>query len=320
MTLGTSPRTALLAAALLASAGPLSATPYTPVDDPATEVDEAALERDRHERMTVPVTIDGEGPYRFLIDTAAQATVVTHELVDDLALKRSGTALLVAMGSSQRVETIELDGLEFANRSISGLVAPLLHAQHIGADGILGLDSLQDLRVLLDFRERRMLVADADTLGGNAGYDIIVRARPKLGQMIITDARVNGVKTAVIIDTGAQNTIANPALISKLRGRKGDDITTVDVLGTQLLSKSLMVRTLQLGDVVLSSVPVAITDSPIFAALGLGDKPALVLGIGNLQVFDRVAIDFPTRRILFDVPKEQRNGSGSIWNWTRVKL
>ncbi len=89
--------------------------------------DEATLTADRHRRMTVPVTIAGEGPYRFLIDTGAQATVVTHRLVEDLALRRSGTAALVAMGSSRRVETVELDDLEFANRSVSGLISPLLH-------------------------------------------------------------------------------------------------------------------------------------------------------------------------------------------------
>ena len=239
-------------------------------------------------------------------------------MVDDLALRRSGTAMLVAMGSSKRVETIELDDLEFANRTVSGLVAPLLHAHHIGADGILGLDSLQDMRVLIDFRERRMLVADAASLGGNSGYEIVVRARPKLGQMIITDARVNGVKTAVIIDTGAQNTIINPSLLAKLRGRRGEQVTSVDVLGTTLLSQSMIVRSLQMGEIMLSNVPVAITDSPIFEALGLGQKPALVLGIGNLQVFNRVAIDFPTRRILFDVPEEYARGRSAMSTFQRI--
>lgn len=314
------PRLSFLLAVGLAIAGPAGAQSDEGAPLPATNIAETDLERDRHERMTVPVTIDGAGPYRFLIDTGSQATVVTHELVDELALRRSGTALLVAMGGSQHVETIELDDLEFANRSVSGLIAPLLHADHVGADGILGLDSLQDMRVLIDFRERRMLVADADSLGGNSGYEIIVRARPKLGQMIITDARVNGVKTAVIIDTGAQNTIANPALISKLRGRKGEEITSIDVLGTQLLSKSVMVRNLQIGDVVLTGVPVAITDSPIFAALGLGDKPALVLGVGNLQVFNRVAIDFPTRRILFDIPNKSAAERAVMTSITKVGL
>lgn len=267
--------------------------------------DEATLTADRHKRMTVPVTIAGEGPYRFLIDTGAQATVVTHRLVEDLALRRSGTATLVAMGSSRQVETVELDDLEFANRSVSGLISPLLHNSNIGADGILGLDSLQDTRVLIDFRERRMAIADAEYEESNSGYEIIVRARKKLGQMIITDARIDGVRAAVVIDTGAQNSIANPVLLRKLRARERHEIVSVDVLGTQLTSRATFLRSLQIGRAEMTNVQIGFADSPIFAALGLSRRPALVLGMNNLRVFDRVAIDFSTRRILFDMPSRR---------------
>ena len=267
--------------------------------------DEATLTADRHKRMTVPVTIAGEGPYRFLIDTGAQATVVTHQLVEDLALRRSGTATLVAMGSSRQVETVELDDLEFANRSVSGLISPLLHTSNIGADGILGLDSLQDTRVLIDFRERRMAIADAEYEESNSGYEIIVRARKKLGQMIITDARIDGVRAAVVIDTGAQNSIANPVLLRKLRARERHEIVSVDVLGTQLTSRAIFLRSLQIGRAEMTNVQIGFADSPIFATLGLSRRPALVLGMNNLRVFDRVAIDFSTKRILFDMPSRR---------------
>ena len=267
--------------------------------------DAATLTADRHKRMTVPVTIAGEGPYRFLIDTGAQATVVTHQLVEDLALRRSGTATLVAMGSSRQVETVELDDLEFANRSVSGLISPLLHTSNIGADGILGLDSLQDTRVLIDFRERRMAIADAEYEESNSGYEIIVRARKKLGQMIITDARIDGVRAAVVIDTGAQNSIANPVLLRKLRARERHEIVSVDVLGTQLTSRAIFLRSLQIGRAEMTNVQIGFADSPIFAALGLSRRPALVLGMNNLRVFDRVAIDFSTKRILFDMPSRR---------------
>ena len=267
--------------------------------------DEALLQADRHERMTVPVTIAGAGPYRFLIDTGAQATVVTPALAGDLALRRRGTAMLVAMGSSREVETVELDELEFAGRSISGLVSPLLQSNHIGADGILGLDSLQDTRVLIDFRERRMAVADAELEDSNSGYEIIVRARRKLGQMIITDAKIDGVRTAVVIDTGAQNSIANPVLLRKLRARERHEMLSVDVLGTQIVSRAAFLKSLQIGRAELTNVQIGFSDSPIFAALGLERKPALVLGMNNLRVFDRVAIDFGERRILFDMPSRR---------------
>jgi predicted aspartyl protease len=273
-----------------------------PASDPAQPVDEAALLRDRHERMTVPVTIAGAGPFRFLIDTGAQATVVTHQLVDDLALRHSGKATLIAMGGTSEVDTVELDELEFANRTINGLISPALDATHVGADGILGLDSLQDTRVLIDFRAGRMKIADVPAEESNSGYEIIVRARRKLGQMIITDAKVDGVRTSVIIDTGAQTSMANSVLLRRIRARERSEVQSVDVLGTQMSNAAVWVRKMEIGGAEISNMPVAIADSPIFAALGLEGKPSLILGVANLRAFDRVAIDFSKQRILFDVP------------------
>ena len=279
--------------------------------DPA-EIERIRLQRDRHERITVPVTIAGEGPYRFLIDTGSQATAVTRRVVTDLALEPTGQATLIAMGSREIVETISLNGLEFANRRLNGITAPLLKTQNIGADGILGLDSLQDLRVQIDFRENRMAVADAESLGGDVGFEIVVRARRKLGQMIITNARVNGVRTAVVIDTGAQNSIGNRVLRRKLRARdENEQQTSTDVNGTELHSDLAFARKLTIGGLELSRVPIGFAESPVFAALGLDKRPALVLGMNNLRLLNRVAIDFSSREILFDLPTAARQRTKS---------
>lgn len=298
---------AISTAALLACV-PASAQPPHDAPPPDTPVEanedlvEVAFDKDRYERMTVAVTIGGQGPYRFFIDTGAQATVVTRPVIDAISLSPSGRATLVAMGSSKSVETVEIDGLEFADRSLSGLTAPLLEKEHIGADGILGLDSLQDLRVLIDFTADSMSVADARELGGNTGYEIVVRARAKLGQMIITDARLNGVRTAVIIDTGAQNSMGNLALLKKLRKRAEEEMESTDVHGVKVKSNLAFAERLVIGDMELQDIPIGFADSPAMDALGFADKPALILGMGNLHLFERVAIDFATRRVLFDLP------------------
>jgi len=281
------------------------APPPTILPDEANPIEDFEIALDRYLRMTVPVTIAGAGPFRFLIDTGAQATVVTHRVTDRLQLVPSGQALLVAMGSSRMVETIELDGLEFANRRLDGLTAPLLEARHIGADGILGLDSLQNLRVLMDFRENRISVADAHDDRGT-GYEIVVRARRKLGQMIITDARIDGVRTAIIIDTGAANSHGNAALRRRLRARQLDELLTTDVHGFEVRSDLTFAGTLRIGGLTMTKVPIGYADSPVFAQLGLDDRPALILGMQNLRAFDRVAIDFADRRILFDLPDGSR--------------
>ena len=294
---------AAIAALLLAQAGAV------PVDDgagadpqPATTTTVDPLTIDRYERLTVPVTIHGEN-FRFLIDTGAQATAVTRRVTERLALEPDGVATLVAMGSRKQVPTVELHDLEFADRSFSNLTSPLLEAHHIGADGILGLDSLQDLRVLIDFRANSIAVDDAHELGGNTGFEIVVRARRKLGRMIISNATIDGVKTAVIIDTGAQNSVGNLALLRKLRARQGAEVTATDVNGATLTSRIGVARELEIGNLTMQSIPIGFADSPALDALGLGKRPALILGMRNLRLFDRVAIDFATRRVLFDLPR-----------------
>jgi predicted aspartyl protease len=289
---------ATFAVCVLALAAPLAAQ----ADQPAIADELVAGGSDRHQRMTVPVRIEGEGPFHFLIDTGAQATVVTRSLRDRLNLPTAGRATLVGMAARKEVELVQLDGLEFAARVFDAIEAPLLEAQHVGADGILGLDSLQDLRVLIDFRDHTIAVNDARALGGDRGYEIVVRARNKLGRLIITNATVDGVKTAVIIDTGAQGSVGNRELQRRLRARERAEVTTTDVTGATLTGSLAYARTIEIDRMRLSGVPITYAEAPAFAALGLAEKPAMVLGMGDLRAFDRIAIDFAQRTVLFDLP------------------
>lgn len=288
----------LLGAALCAV---LPAQAQTPAADAQQSV--VIADRDRHERMTVPVTVNGVGPFRFLVDTGAQATVVTSQVTQALGLLPTGRATLVAMASRNSVDTVALEGLEFAGRRFGALITPLLQGRDIGADGIIGLDSLQDLRVVIDFRADSITVGDAFP-GERAGYEIVVRARRKLGQMIITDAQIGGVRTSVIVDTGSWYSLGNRALQRKLRAKETHTIKATDVAGASLTSEVALVRELRIGRIGLANVPVGFADSPAFTALDLENTPALILGMGNLRPFERVAIDFASKRVLFDVPAE----------------
>jgi hypothetical protein len=52
----------------------------------------------------------------------------------------------------------------------------------------------------------------------------------------------------------------------------------------------------------LNNTLIAFSDAPPFARLGLRKRPALLLGMAQLRLFHRVAIDFGARRILFAMP------------------
>jgi len=282
---------------------PLAEAIAPALNDPATEV--LDLEEERYNRFTVPVMVEGTGPFDFMIDTGSQATAVTRQINEGLALTPSGTATLVGMASRRPVDIVEVDEMTFGTHTVYDLISPVLDRQHVGADGILGLDSLQDFRVLIDFREETIAVQDVSEIGNyRRGFEIIVRARQELGQLLITDALVEGVRATVIIDTGAQGSIGNLALQERMRSRRATDVTTTDVNGVDMVGQLRVVRSLSIEGLTLTDVPLAFADAPAFDALGLSDTPVLSLGMQHLRIFDRVAIDFSRQRILFDVPRD----------------
>lgn len=260
---------------------------------------------DANDRLTVPVRIGEHGPFRFLLDTGAQNTVVSSTLANQLALPAGQRATVIGVAGRKEVDTVEIDEIMLGKRSYFGLLAPKLEREHIGADGILGLDGLQNQRVLLDFGKNLIAVDDARNLGGDRGYEIVVRAHRKSGQLIMTNARIDGVKVDVVVDTGAEVTIGNLALQRALTARRvaQQRVAVHSVTGQVLEADLALTRKMALSDMTLTNVAIVYADAPPFAALDLAEKPALLLGMRELRMFDRVAIDFSTRRILFDLPK-----------------
>ena len=78
--------------------------------------------------------------------------------------------------------------------------------------------------------------------------------------------------------------------------------TLTSVTGGTLTGEVARIRSVTMGRVNLIEVPVIFADASPFAELGMQDKPALLLGISALRVFDRVAIDFGRGKVDFLLP------------------
>lgn len=294
---------------LIAAAAPLSLLTVLPIaagqnaTSEASGIDIIRTDGDGHGRLTVPVRIGKDGPYDFLIDTGAERTVLARGLADRLGLVPSGRATMIGVAGSLAVDLVDVAEVRLGSRTFYDLSAPLLEGRHIGADGIIGLDGLRKQRVLIDFKRNIIAVDDARELGGNRGFEIVVRARRRGDQLIMANALVDGVKTDVVIDTGAQSTIGNRALQRALTRRRAPEPTSLtSVTGQQIPAELVFARKVSIGHLDLTEMPVVFADSPPFERLNLSEKPALLLGMGQLRAFQRVAIDFETRKILFDLP------------------
>ena len=295
-----------LAAAFPAPLGqPIEAGRVTGQDGEIIEIEE-----DRTDRMTVPVSIEGKGPFDFVIDTGAERTVVSRKIAERLGLEDEEPAELMSMAGLSMVDMVYVPSLQMGSKEYGGLVSPVLAARHIGADGILGLDGLQDQRILFDFADSQITVEDSNhQRSGISPREIVVTARRRSGQLIFTDATIAGIKVNVIVDTGAQVSIANPKLqkrLNRLRDREGEESSLIAVTGDTLGVEFGRARNFKIGRAQFDNLLVAFADAPPFAQFGMRDKPALLLGMDILRKFDRVAIDFVQRKIYFLPPKNAR--------------
>ena len=299
-------RSVLLAPLALVAAAPLGGQELPP---PGAEEQGAVVgvATDRWERMTVPVSIDGSGPYPFVVDTGAERTVISEELARDLQLGPGQRVRLHSMSEVSRIETVKIMGLEIAGKTVREIHAPALQRRNIGAEGILGVDSLKSQRVSFDFARQQMTVTPSRRTEEKwHGDTIVITARSRFGHLVLVDASLDGQKVWVILDTGAQTTVGNSALRRRLeaKARLGQTwpIEMLSVTGGRVKADQTVAKTMRLGDVDIRNMPIAFADVHPFTKLDLMDRPAILLGMDALRLFERVSVDFANRRVRLLAP------------------
>ena len=308
------PYTFLIAVALAAPAAAAPATtemnaiPGPPEIDRTTITEDIAFRNDRHDRMTIPVRVGSRG-YRFLVDTGADRTAVSTAVAAELKLTNGPIANLHSITGVTPVRTANVPFLQISRNQARSVEAPVLERVHMGADGILGVDSLRSQRVLFDFRTRMIsIVPSAYRIEREDKDAIVVRGKLKRGHLIVTRADANGVPLTVVLDTGSELTLGNPALRAKLEARRklgaGEPIEMTSVTGQKLVGEVFKLKRVEIGGVVLRDLLVMFADAPIFRSLKLTDRPGVLLGMNAMRAFDRVSIDFARKQLRMVVPQQ----------------
>jgi hypothetical protein len=255
-------------------------------------------------RLSVEVLVDGRGPYRFIVDSGADTSVVGLRIAHDLQLPLATPAILNGMTDRNIVDRVKVDRLTVGSNTVGDLELPALREEDVGGDGIVGIDALVEQRLMMDFEKHLIKVEDARTPEKFDPNDIVIIARRQHGQLILTHVKAAGYDLDAVIDTGSEITIGNTALRDKLMRRNRDKFVTVPVIG--VTGKTLNIQfarigELQLGPVTLRDVPMAFADVPPFKMFGLSDDPALLLGTDLLDTFRRISLDFRARKVRFQL-------------------
>ncbi len=265
--------------------------------------------RDATHRLTVDVQINGFGPYRFLIDTGADRSVLSAEVAAAIGLTLGDMVMLRGVVRAIGTETVTIRELSFGSIRCRNLLIPTLPADLLGADGYLGLDVLDKHLVTLDFKRQTLQVTEPRSRFSAfwaAQNEVRVRAIGTRGHLRALNCIVDGVAAAAFIDTGADVCAGNNALATALANRDPrfetlGHVSLTDVTGGAIFGNAAMVRSIQLNEVTFTDCPLVIADFEIFDVWGLGDRPALLIGVNLLREFSRVSIDYGLKEIRFDL-------------------
>ncbi len=274
---------------------------------------------DATRRMAVAVMVDGQGPFSFLVDTGAERTIIARELAARLGLDRSERLRLATIGTSVAVApSFRVASLEMTDLRLNPFDAPAFAGRHIGAAGLIGVDMLEKRRLLIDFRKEKMeiLASRRHARPLIRGSDaIVVTAHNSAGRLILSNARIDGRHIDVVVDTGAQSSVGNLAL-QKLISARGQNSMPFSpavlgaVTGEDVPAVRTAIKRIEIEGISINDLPVSFANSKAFDALGLNKRPALLLGMDSLSLFDRVEIDFPNKRVVLDMPSGARRETG----------
>jgi predicted aspartyl protease len=286
---------------------------------PPTQAELVAFRSDPVLRMTIPIEIAGTTQH-FLIDTGAQRTGISIELARALELEDNDPLLVTGFAGTSLVPTYDLPPVKFSRDPRKNLRALAFKRSWIGADGFLGLDALRGKRVVFNFSDSEMIVENAPMKAKPVGIGANAAARIKIehDQLVFADATVDRLRAKAILDTGSSISVGNEALRRELarRGRLGPAVPVkiLAVTGEVIDAQYVIVKNLWIGEVRISNMPVAFAgDGEPFDTLGFDEKPALLLGMDALRLFDKVAIDFANHQVSFS--RGERPGE-TFWRIT----
>ena len=319
----------LLAAALLGAASPCLGTESTapqlppgeatipttaPPPDPQASsrpgIEEVKVEapepryvaptlRDSIGRIWAPVLINGQGPFRLVLDTGASKSALLPRVARALNVPLAPSSMRVhGVTGSIDVSTITINQLEVGDLLMGTSTLPIVPDVFGGADGVLGNEALGDKRIYIDFRRDRIQIMRSRSERPGAGMSKIPLKLTR-GKLLAFKTRIGSVPTTAVIDTGAQRTIGNQALRTALNRSKRHAVQE-EIIGVTLdVERGDNIRTppIAFGKATITGARVTFTDTSIFSHWELTAEPAVLLGMDVLGTLDVLVIDYKTQEL-----------------------
>jgi len=265
----------------------------------------APTTRDRIGRIMAPVVINGQGPFRFIVDTGASRSAISPRLAARLGLVPAADSFVTIHGvtgagtvPSVVVDEFKAGDIVLRNRRLP-VIEPTVFAD---ADGILGVEGFDGMRITVDFEKDQIEITRASR-AWRAGEWSRVPVRLRFGRLMVANATIGRKRVKAVIDTGAERTLGNLALRSLLHLDKAAEKESTErrVTGATAeieTANSIPAPEISLGGVGIRRLDVAFADLNVFRVWGLENEPAIVIGMDALGTTHGLLFDYKRAELL----------------------
>ena len=261
--------------------------------------------------ILVDTMVNGQGPFRFALDTAASISVLldsTAEAANVVAHTDKRVRLQGMTGSGSfpaaEVGRIDVGGLSWDSPMLVLLPDSSPVAGRV--DGILGIDFLSRYAVAYSADDRvirfypRELVQEQQ---GYRGWTTIplyeIRVASSDASILGFAIMISGHRVSAIFDLGSDTSLMNHRAARELgvHTRRRQDVGVSGAFGSTIVATKLIFWEISTGGQRWHRKNFLVADFPVFEALGLQTKPAAVAGTDLFGDRDFV-IDFAGMRLL----------------------
>lgn len=262
--------------------------------------------------ITVKATVNGGGPYDFVLDTGSTLTLVFETFADEMDFAPTGEAPrrvlgLVGFGA---VDTYHIGDIALGAAAITdhiGAILPDWGAPRRTPAGIIGLDFLRQYALYFDRDASMLYLYPHGGIPKNLTRNLVsVKLTPnsfgsRYDALYTVHGRLNRSRDMTFIfDLGSASTLVNYAAAERIYSGTvirslGEGLTTgsrlKDIFDDRTQAKTALIKELRIGRVSWSNHGVWVYDSPLFDELNV---QKLAYGLAGVDlILDRnFALDF----------------------------
>jgi predicted aspartyl protease len=251
--------------------------------------------------ILLPVRVNGDGPFEFILDTGAGTSLLSSDLAKKLNIKIISTKEGQSAGGKISVSLAKVDSLAVGQVKLDEVDVGIVDLSHIAKaigtkiDGDVGYNFLKHFRITIDYHDCEIRFDEPrriERLGRSSKTEVPMRLASVAKPLLLVQVHANGHGPfQFAIDTGTSTTAIAPELAQQL-GLVGSPVGPLTTGSAQVNVTAGTLESFQVGRARIDDLVVVVADFFSMLSQAVGARLDGIVGYNFLRNF-RVVIDYP---------------------------